>query len=119
MMLTKKAFDDECIKHPDALSLTSLRYIFFVLVFAFGYSAADIWASRQALRMFLLEATHVGNIDPTYFVSIQATSSGSGSVLFAHHSEPPLPPVTGGCMQRYTLLSGISYQLSTLLAYWI
>lgn len=88
-MLTKKAFDDECIKHPDALSLTNLRYIFFVLVFAFGYSAADIWASRQALRMFLLEATHVGNIDPTYFVSIQATSSGSGSVLFAHHSATP------------------------------
>lgn len=33
--------------------------------------------------MFLLEAAHVGNIDSTYFVSIQATSSESVSVLRA------------------------------------
>lgn len=59
MMLTKEAFDDECIKHPDALSLTSFRryiYIFFSLFifFAFGYSA-DVWSRGEHYECFSLK----------------------------------------------------------------
>jgi len=66
--------------------------------------------------MFLLEAAHVGNIDSTYFVSIQATSNESVSVLFApipeHPPFHPLPSQMDACNAalRY-LVSPINYLL--------
>lgn len=63
--------------------------------------------------MFLLEAAHVGNIDSTYFVSIQATSNESVSVLFAPVLEqPPSSSQMDACNAalRY-LVSPINYLL--------
>lgn len=63
--------------------------------------------------MFPLEAAHVGNIDSTYFVSIQATSNESVSVLSAPRSRASsLASQVDACNAalRY-LVSPISYLL--------
>jgi len=94
----KKVFNDKRIKHSSILSPTNLRYALFIFVWLLRDGRH--LTLKRALRMFLLEAAHVGNIDSTYFVSIQATSNESVSVLFAPRPRTVPLPAADGCMQR-------------------
>lgn len=63
--------------------------------------------------MFLLEAARVGNIDSTYFVSIQVTSNESVLALFAPRPRiAPSPSQMDACNAAFRyLVSPISYLL--------